>query len=180
MSYFYVFIYILGDGGFAKNAKLPQRKLEDYKNLSQLNITSGTAQLNITSDITQLNITIGTVLNGDRGGDNNVSTDLCTMDDDVHYTVEKIISSVSTHKHVFIRATYDTKEVVLKGFIMSDKTHREGLEKELSILVKLNSHLIIRPRAVVETFEGQFTVFIEFPYYRDGNLSLWLQKEGRR
>ena len=87
----------------------------------------------------------------------------------------------STGRHVLLKAAYDGEEVVLKGFIMHEGEQRRGLDREISILSRLRNDSIICPRAIVEdvgSFDNpslQVTVFIEYPYCKGGNLSVWLK-----
>jgi serine/threonine protein kinase len=96
-------------------------------------------------------------------------------------------NGASTGRHVLLRAIYDGKEVVLKGFIMAEKDQRLALERELAILGRLKSDSIICPRAIVEdsdSFESSYlqkvAVFIEYPYYEGGNLLQWLKVAERK
>ena len=134
---------VLGDGGFAQNAKVPHRLFDDYDSLQPMGDDEG-------------------AMAGGEGGPKAKS------------------------RHALLRATYDGEEVVLKGFVMHDGEQRKGLERELSILGRMRNDSIIRPGAVVEGSSTsafldnpsmQTTVFIEYPFCRGGNLSLWLKSE---
>lgn len=127
---------ILGDGGFAENAKVPHRLLDDYVNLIPFNPDADAIS--------------------------------------------------QTSRHVILKATYDGEDVVLKGFFMHDIEQRKGFERELSILSRLRNDSFICPCAIVEgsvmtkgmeNISFQSTVFIEYPYYKNGNLSTWLKQD---
>lgn len=69
---------------------------------------------------------------------------------------------------------------------MHEGEQRKGLEREVSILGRLRNDCIIGPRAIVEgsatPFDSsvQVTIFIEYPYYKGGNLASWLKAAPRK
>ena len=173
---------ILGDGGFAGTAKLPRRRLEEYENIVPLtncgifSISNATATTGGTTGSTSN--TSGT---SEKAVQQRIRTD----------SVDIIAGTSVSSRHVLLKATYDGEDVVLKGFIMSEKGQRKGLECELAILGRLRNDSVILPVALVEDsggFEGggsgsflnQVAVFIEYPYYKGGNLSSWLKITERK
>jgi serine/threonine protein kinase len=73
---------------------------------------------------------------------------------------------------------------------MHDERQRKGMERELSILCKLQHDTIIQPRAIVEgsmiapvtspLHSTAPSVFIEYSLYKGGNLAHWLAAEERK
>ena len=128
---------VLGDGGFAENAKLPRRQIEEYDDVEPLVVSDSSSG-------------------------------------------EKKFNG----RHVLLKASYDGEEVVLKGFVVNEDLQRRGLERELSILGRLRNDSIIMPGAVVEDVGNssrfQVIVYIEYPYYKGGNLQTWLKAEPRK
>jgi serine/threonine protein kinase/N-acetylneuraminic acid mutarotase len=94
-------------------------------------------------------------------------------------------SNSSSKRHTLLRAKYDDEDVVLKMFVMSDSSQRKGLERELSILGPLRNDAIIAPTAMVDGASSddvdqalrKMAVYIEFPYYKAGNLNDWSSVE---
>lgn len=142
---------ILGDGGFAEKARLPRRRLDEYEITDQL----------------------------------RKKCNVVASDDSKFIQNKSNIKGTDISRHIFLKAKYHGGDVVLKGFAISDQAQREGLERELAILGRLNSDFVIRPRAMVEnqdTLEDACirTDFIEYPYYKSGTLSMWLEERERR
>ena len=152
---------LLGDGGFAVNAKLLKRKLEDYDNVRYFHdSTTGTLPATVNGSAKE-NLLNSKYVNENGGG----------------YS-----------RHVLLRANYDGDEVVLKGFAMSERDQRTGLERELAILAKLQSDFVVRPIAIVEDSDAfknsqyiqKVAVFVQYPYYKGGNLLNWLKTAERK
>lgn len=95
-------------------------------------------------------------------------------------------AAAATGRHLLLKATYGGQEVVLKGFITHNLEQRKGMDREIEILSKLKSDMIISPQAIVDASADssdpllQITLFIEYPFYRGGNLSEWLKSEERK
>jgi hypothetical protein len=92
-----------------------------------------------------------------------------------------------TGRHLLLRASFEGEEVMLKGFIMHNHDQRKGMDREIAILSNLRSDMIISPRAIVDaTDDGSLdpslaiTLFIEYPFYKGGNLSSWLKSSERK
>ena len=154
---------LLGDGGFAESLKLPKRRLQEYDNVRPLSVDESPSGAG-----TGVGIGLGAGVGaGVLGGDNEALSGRGG-----NASSSSRIGSGSS-RHVLLRASYDGKEVVLKGFIMGEQQQRTGLERELAILSRLRNDSIICPTAVVEdfdTFETSYiqkvAVFIEYPYYK--------------
>lgn len=77
-------------------------------------------------------------------------------------------------RQMLLRASYNSEEVVLKGFVMAEVEQRVGLERELAILARLRNESVICPRALIEDFDvfestaymQKVAVFIEYPFYK--------------
>ena len=173
---------LLGDGGFAENAKLPKRKLEEYDNVRFFNncnddtIPADGAKEILLSNHNNNNFIspVGSSNNHNNNNNNNGSTNKN--------------GNMNSGRHVLLRATYDGEEVVLKGFSMGEKDQRAGLERELAILAKLQNDSVIRPIAIVEDSDScesspyaqKVAVFVQYPYYKGGNLLNWLKNADRK
>eukprot|EP00947_MAST-08B_sp_MAST-8B-sp1_P006076 g6076.t1 len=87
-------------------------------------------------------------------------------------------------RHPIYIATLDEQTVVLKGFAQHNVSRRRELEKEIAVLSRLRHDALITVQALVVDEAGRPpTVYIELPYYREGNLEQWLRageyKHGR-
>lgn len=98
--------------------------------------------------------------------------------------IDSIFTGKTYGRHLLLKAKFDNDDVVLKGFTMHEGDQRKGFEREITILSRLKNECIISPNAVVETgnlFNSclQSTAFIEYPYYKNGNLDNWLSVKPR-
>lgn len=157
---------LMGDGGFAENAKLPKRRLCEYDNVRFLGTES---------------VPSSPVLGSGSGSKVNVNGIVSSPS-------PSSSSSSSISRHTLLRASYDGEEVVLKGFLMGQENQRIGLERELAILARLRNDSVICPSAIVEdsdafetsSYTQKVTVFVQYPYYKGGNLSIWLKAAERK
>lgn len=91
-----------------------------------------------------------------------------------------------SNRHILLKATYHEKEVILKGFDMTQPKQRSYMEREIRVLGTLRSEFIISPAAIVDdasncnfasmqNYVGLNTgiIFVEFPYFACGNLKNW-------
>lgn len=89
-------------------------------------------------------------------------------------------------RHLLLTAKYENSPVILKGFVMQNNEQRKGMDREIAILSKLNNDFIISPQAIVESQTDdqdlalQISLFIEYPYYQNGNLSSWIKASPRK
>eukprot|EP00602_Paraphysomonas_sp_CaronLab_P011304 CAMPEP_0185039532 /NCGR_PEP_ID=MMETSP1103-20130426/36457_1 /TAXON_ID=36769 /ORGANISM="Paraphysomonas bandaiensis, Strain Caron Lab Isolate" /LENGTH=1230 /DNA_ID=CAMNT_0027578455 /DNA_START=47 /DNA_END=3739 /DNA_ORIENTATION=- len=109
------------------------------------------------------------------------------------------VEEIARSRHVLLRATFDDRDVVLKGFRMTDEIQRSGLEREISILGSIKSEFLVTPLAIVDDVDRDVTdfvelcpkstreynmyratVFIEYPYFAGGNLKSWVTNEARK
>ena len=144
----------MGDGGFAERSKLSKRRLEEYDDVRPL----VNEEKNILEDS---DVSTGVTSTGAVAG------------------LERWMTEMDPSRHILLRASYNSVEVVLKGFIMGEISQRTGLERELRILSTLRNDCIISPRAVVEDFDmlettsyvQRVAVFVEYPYYKGTSTS---------
>ena len=157
---------ILGDGGFAERAKVPRRSIDEYDDISPLGDAPRLDLFNRNSLYKESMSPKSSKLKNNSNELNKVSG-----------------------RHLLLKATYDGEDFVLKGFMMSNYQQRKGFEKEISILSKLRNESIINPVAIVEGSNEisrsndplqQTTIFIQYPYYKGGNLHNWLKVENRK
>lgn len=153
---------LLGDGGFAGDAKLPRRRLDEYENVEALSPAQVSGSVDTKANTNGSKATTAVPENRSQN------------------------KATASGRHMMLKAKYDGEDVVLKGFLMGEGDQRRGLERELSILGRLKSDYIIAPRAIVEgsgLYESpyfQVSVFIEYPYFSGGNLALWLKQQSRK
>ena len=102
--------------------------------------------------------------------------------DDVTPFVDMKNQEGQTGRHLLLCANYEGEDVMLKGFVMHNHDQRKGMDREIAILSKLKSDMIISPRAIVDASDDSsldpslsITLFIEYPFYKGGNLSSWLK-----
>lgn len=111
---------------------------------------------------------------------------LCEYDDVTPLITAPSAMDNATGRHLLLKALYDGQEVILKGFVMHNNEQRKGMDREIAILSKLKSDVIICPRAIVDASSDgadptlQITLFIEYPFYKGGNLSTWLKAADER
>jgi serine/threonine protein kinase len=96
------------------------------------------------------------------------------------------IGKTGTGRHLLLKGSYEGHEVILKGFAMHNNEQRKGMDREIEILSRLKSDLVIHPQAIVDASSDssdptlQITLFIEYPFYSRGNLVTWLKQEERK
>lgn len=107
--------------------------------------------------------------------------------DDVSPFLDNKSHDGQTGRHLLLRASYEGEEVMLKGFVMHNHDQRKGMDREIAILSKLRSDMIIAPRAIVDATDDSntdpslsITLFIEYPFYKGGNLSAWLKSAEKK
>lgn len=138
---------VLGDGGFASNANIPRRQLNEYDDV----VVFINPESLSTKDTTP--------------GDN---------------------SKTGIGRHLLLKGSFEGHEIILKGFVMHNNEQRKGMDREIEILGRLKSDLVIHPQAIVDASSDasdptlQITLFIEYPYYSRGNLLMWLKQEERK
>jgi len=93
--------------------------------------------------------------------------------------IETTTGTNKNSRHLLLQGVYDNELVVLKGFILTDNEQRKGFEREISILTRLNNDCIISPKAIVEGI-GIHETYIEYSYYKGGNLYNWLNDGARK
>lgn len=147
---------VLGDGGFAQSANIPRRQLSEYDDVVPFDRSEDSAAQSLPPDNK----------NGKRNHSNKTAS----------------TSSIAVSgRHLLLKAQYEGQEVVLKGFVMHNSEQRRGMDREIDILSRLKSDMIISPQAIVDASADasdptlQITLFIEYPFYRRGNLAAWLQ-----
>lgn len=166
---------ILGDGGFAEAGKLAKRQLDDYDNVEFMFEDDKSISHTKTSTNSVDSKSESVAISDQTGGKGK------------------------RRRHLLLKAKYDDKDIVLKGFFMEDHSQRSGLEKEVNLLADLSNEFVIVPtglvddlsvdmkvsssnnkRAVHEWSRYKGTVFIEYPYFSCGNLKDWVGIAGKR
>jgi hypothetical protein len=173
---------VMGDGGFAENAKLLRRRLAEYDDIQPLvRSVIGPADLSaLKQPIAGGEFPTPTKVMPMAGGAPRLITPTATP---------PMFPKSFPGRHAILKANFDGEEVVLKGFVMQDGPQRRGFEKEISILGRLKNDHIVCPRAIVDdvgsfaveaTRPLQVAVYIEYPFYKGGNLSSWLKASAHK
>jgi hypothetical protein len=181
---------VLGDGGFAENAKLARRRLAEYDDIQPLvRAIIPPADLSRvavpSADWSAMKPPLAVAPTAVRPASSASSAIALGTNSSGPPLPQKTMLG----RHAILRATFDGEEVVLKGFVMQDGPQRRGFEREINILGRLQNDHIICPRAVVEDVGNyavesnrtlQVAVYIEYSYYKGGNLSYWLKAAERK
>lgn len=159
---------VLGDGGFASSANIPRRQLHEYDDVGVFTQPDDDGR----PPVPPPPATVAAI-----GGGNGTAA---------------VPPSLQSNKpspagrHLLLKASYEGQEVILKGFAMHNHEQRKGMDREIEILSRLKSDLVIHPQAIVDASSDatdptlQITLFIEYPYYARGNLASWLKQEERK